>query len=259
MRFIDTHSHLQFPQYDNDRAAVISRMRKEGIGTIVVGVDYLSSKKGVELAACEDFFWATIGVHPTDSEASFDAASYDRLRTSRVVAVGECGLDYFRAPRDAVYERQSMLFRTQIEYALAHDLALMLHVRPSAGSEDAHADALEILEEYRGKGMLRGTSHFFTGSLQSAERYWDLGLATSFPGVITFAREYDEVVRAAPQELVIAETDAPYAAPLPYRGKRNEPSYVSEVVKVIAEIRGEDRKVVEKQLVENAERIFRLA
>ena len=140
----------------------------------------------------------------------------------------------------------------QIEFGLKHNLPLMLHCR------DSYGDVLEILNSYKDDSKLRGNVHFFAGTLEEAKAFWDLGFTISFTGVITFARNYDEVTRAAPIGMIMSETDAPFVAPAPYRGKRNEPSYVIEVVKKIAEIRNEDFESVRREMVENAIRVFNL-
>jgi TatD DNase family protein len=133
----------------------------------------------------------------------------------------------------------------------------MLHVRPSKGSNDAHDEALDILSAMAFSGQ--GTSHFFTAPVDVARQYWERGFATSFPGVITFAKDTREAVEQAPDQLYLAETDAPYATPVPYRGQRNEPIHVIEVVHKIAEIRGVMIDEVAEQLVMNTKKLFRLA
>lgn len=259
--YIDTHSHLHFPQFDEDREEVVARMREHFVVTIAVGVDLETSKGAVALAQQypDVVVGATIGVHPTDTKEGFEPVDYAPLLASgKVVGVGECGFDFFRTPREEVYERQKEIFGKQIAFAAEHDLPLMLHVRPSKGSDDAHEDALAMLEAARreyGRGM-RGNAHFFTGSLAMAQRYWSLGFTTAFPGVITFAKECEEVVRACPPELMLSETDAPYAAPVPHRGGRSEPPFVIDTVAAIATIRGEDQRELKKRLTSNAKRIF---
>lgn len=258
IRFIDTHSHLQFSAYDTDRSAVISRMRGGEVGTIVVGTGHQTSEAAVRLVDGTSDMWATIGVHPNDSAEGFDAATYEKLLSPKVVGIGECGLDYFRSNKEVDGQRQKELFEAQIAFAIQHNRALMLHVRPSAKTEDAHEDTLSMLESYSKAGALRGTAHFFTGSIHVAKRYWSLGIATSFPGVITFAGEYDDVVRFVPKNLILSETDAPYASPVPHRGKRNEPVFVKHVVQRIADLRQEEPDVMASCLLANASRIFAL-
>lgn len=261
MKYIDTHSHLYMPQFDDDRDGVLERMRQEGVGTIAVGVDFDTSQAVIALAKQHPdvIRGATIGIHPTDTDDEFDPAAWETLaQYPEVVGVGECGLDYFRFGPLDTNERQVRVFAAQIEFAAVHNLPLMLHVRPSKGSDDAHLDAVEMLQEAQARhgDKVRGTAHFFTGSLQAAQKYWDMGFATSFPGVITFAQETESVVRECPRELMLSETDAPYAAPVPHRGQRNEPVFVAEVVKKIAEIRGEEEGTVTQQIIQNTQRIF---
>lgn len=256
--YFDTHSHVHFPEFDADRDAVLSRMREKNVWTIAVGVGLETSKGAVEIAGSNADIWATIGVHPTDTDEGFNGEEYEKLLTERVVAIGECGLDYYRTPREGIFERQKEVFEAQIAFAAEHNLPLMLHVRPSKGSDDAHDDALKLLLAAREKygDAVRGNAHFFTGSLMSAKRYWALGFTTAFPGVITFAKECEEVVREAPGELILSETDAPYASPVPHRGERNQPAYVIDTAEAIARIRGEDLEILKKRLVSNAFRVF---
>lgn len=258
IQFLDTHAHLQFPVYDTDREEVLARMRSSHVGAIVVGTDRITSANAVMLARDTDDLWATIGVHPNDAVEGFDEHAYETLLSPRTVGVGECGLDYFRSDKTTDGLRQKNLFEAQVAFAAKHHLALMLHVRPSSGTQDAHEDTLAILEQYARTTSLRGTAHFFTGSAEVAQRYWALGFSTSFPGTITFTDQYDDVVRAAPQELILAETDAPYAAPVPHRGHRNEPMFVIHTIERIAVLRKERPEDTRGYLLANASRIFGL-
>jgi TatD DNase family protein len=150
-------------------------------------------------------------------------------------------------------ERQSALFRSQIEFALKHNKALMIH------SRSAYDDLITILGEYKKTNPeLFGNVHFFSGNTEQAIALAGLGFTLSFAGPITFAREYDDAIRAIPSTMIHAETDSPYATPVPFRGKRNEPLYVSHIAKKLAEIRGEDEDVFKKTLVENAFRLFNI-
>lgn len=148
----------------------------------------------------------------------------------------------------------------QIEFALERDLPLMLHIRPSVGTVDAHLDALNILESFKSTEgeRLRGTAHFFTSTPEIAQRYIDLGFHITFPGVVTFAKETQEAARTVPLERILVETDSPYASPIPHRGERNEPVFVIDVAKKIAELRGEDPESVRKQLLLNSSKLFSL-
>ena len=256
---IDTHSHLYETKFDVDREDVLQRMKEEGVTNIVVGVSLETSKQAIELAKKEEqVVGATIGVHPTDTNEKFDTKVYEELLCDEVVGVGECGFDYYRTPKEEVYVHQREIFEAQVVFAAENDLPLMLHVRPSENSTDAHDDALEVLELYQKTygDAVRGNAHFFTSTKEIARAYLELGFTIAFPGVITFAPELAEVVRDVPLDMMLAETDAPYAAPEPHRGKRNEPVFVIDTIKAIAEIRGEDFDTVAKQLQKNAQTVF---
>lgn len=267
-KFFDIHAHVNDERFDLDREEVFGRMEDLGTWAIVVGTDLKSS--GDVAALAQKYprgVYASIGVHPIDDRNEiFDKNLFaELLESGKVVAVGECGLDYSRLEDvedvDSEKRRQKELFEAQIDFALEHNLPLMIHCRDSNKEHaDAHRDVLAILREKKdaGEGKLRGNVHFFSQTLHIAEEYFGLGFTVSFTGVITFAREYDEVIKGAPLTHIMTETDCPYVAPLPYRGKRNEPAYVSEVVKKIAEIRGEDYETVRVALVENARRSFRV-
>ena len=249
-KYFDIHSHINFPDYSDDLDDVVNRLKETQTYTIVVGTDFESSKMAVDLAEKYEEIYACIGVHPVDNlSRSFEQEKFEELiKHPKVVAVGECGMDFFHADRDADYERQKKLFLDQVNFALTHDKPIMIH------SRDAYEEVLEILDPLKRVhgNKLRGNVHFFTGSVEIAKRFFDIGFTVSFTGVITFARDYDEIIKSAPINMIMSETDAPYVAPIPYRGKRSEPSYVAEVAKSIAEIRGENEEVVRDVLVNNA-------
>ena len=257
-QYFDAHSHVTFKDYDQDLEEVLGRMRDEKVGTITVGVDLATSKEAVDFAEKQDGFFATIGLHPCDTPTEgFDEKAFEALVAHpKVVGIGECGLDYFRTQDPAEKKRQREIFEAQIQFASTHLKPLMLHCRPSKGSMDAYEDVLDILEPL--KGQVAGNVHFFVGTVPVARRFYDLNFSTSFTGVITFAREYDEVVRFAPVDMLLTETDSPYAAPVPFRGKRNEPSYVRYVVAALAGITGLPEDKLKEQIVENAVRVFGL-
>jgi TatD DNase family protein len=258
MNVIDTHSHFNLPQFDQDRNAAILRMEGEGVGTICVGVDKETSAHAVILAAQHASIWACIGQHPTAwCKAWEDEEMHMLARSNRVVAIGECGLDYFREKERAHKEEQEGIFRKQIELAIEMHLPLMLHIRPQEGTMDAYDRALDILKEYKkDHPLITGTAHFFAGDIRIAKEFLDLGFYLSFSGVITFVTQYEELVAFVPLERILSETDAPYAAPVPYRGKRAEPAYVIEVVQKIADIKRLSRSEAEQALMENAKRLF---
>jgi TatD DNase family protein len=257
MKYIDIHSHLDSEDYDADRAEILVRMKEVGVGTITIGADMESSKKAVEIAGQNEDIWACIGIHPEyvsetslnirEVETNSPGELFDLVKSPKVVAIGECGLDYFRLKDDSIKENQKKLFESQIQFALKYDKPLMLHVR------EAYDDTLDILKNYKG---VRGNVHFFAGDVEISKKFLDLGFMMSFTGVITFTDDYNEVIKYIPQNCIMSETDAPWVAPVPHRGKRNEPSFVIEVIKKLAEIRGEDFNVLNKAILENARRVF---
>jgi TatD DNase family protein len=247
IKHIDNHAHLNFPEFDADRNDAIKRACEAEVGIINVGVDLKSSKWAVELAVSNEKMWAIVGQHPTDTIEEFDIDAYrELLKSEKVVAIGECGLDYFHGKAED-RENQKKLFITQIELAIEYKKPLMLHIR------DAYPDAIEILKKYP---SVRGNVHFFAGSKEIAQQFLNLGFTLSFTGVITFAKEYEELIKFIPLESILSETDCPFVAPAPYRGKRNEPAYVVEVVKKIAEIKNLPFEEVSTALLANSRRLF---
>lgn len=251
MKFFDVHTHVQDSQYGGDRDAVISRAIEAGIGMVQVGTDLDMSKKAVALAVeyGGDVF-ATAGLHPNDNKKEvFDYSAYKDLALSsdRVVAIGECGLDYFRGADEEEKRRQKKVFEKQIELALELKKPLMIHCR------EAFLDLIEFLSLF---GWRSGVVHFFSGTVDDAQKLLDLGFYFSFGGVVTFARDYDEQIKFIPLDRILLETDAPYVAPVPYRGKRNEPLYVTEVAKKIAEIKGATFEKIATETTKNAKSIF---
>ncbi len=260
MKYIDIHCHLNLPEFDLDYSEAISRAQEKEVGMIVVGVDRESSLKAVKLAEENKDIWAIIGLHPADNAKEvFDIEFYKKLaQNPKVVGIGETGFDYYHMlPEDKA--RQQDIFEKQITIANELKKPLMLHLRNGKKGENAYTDALEVLKKHKKINFeLKGNVHFFAGNLSEAQEFIKLGFKLSFTGVITFARNYDEVIKNIPLNMIMTETDAPYVAPIPYRGKRNEPSYVIEVVNKIAEIRGEEREKVRIQLVENAKEMFNI-
>lgn len=226
--------------------------------TITVGTDFETSKSAVELANGQEGIFACVGLHPADNAAEiFDEKKYALLlKEPKVVAVGECGLDYFhmKEKTEETKKKQREIFEKQIRLAIEHNKPLMIH------SRDAYQDTFEVLSSYKKQygDKVRGDIHFFAGTIEDARKFLDIDFTLSFTGVVTFAKSYDDVIKFAPLEMIMSETDAPFVSPVPYRGKRNEPSYVSEVVKRIAEIREEPLEEVKKALVSNAFRVFGL-
>ncbi len=270
MKYIDIHCHLGFPDYDQDREEIIKEMQKNEITAITVGVDFETSKKEVEIAQNHENIFACVGQHPENLDG-FDDRFADLAKDKKVVAIGECGLDYF-APRSSSGARsevgladktkQKEIFERQISLALELNKPLMLHIRPSDKINfDAYFDALDILEERfkQSGGKLRGNAHYFVGNLEVLKRFLDIGFTVSFAGAITFAREYDESIKYAPPDSILSETDAPLVAPVPHRGKRNEPGFVVEVVKRLAELKKVSVDEMASIIMKNAKRVFGLS
>jgi TatD DNase family protein len=272
----DAHAHVHDVAYKDDMKEILDEMKAYGVGAITVGTDLTRSKEAVTVADAYDHIYATIGLHPADNVTEeFDEDAFEKLLQSsqKIVAIGECGLDYHYIEnfferdkkekgvshnKDAEADRQQAIFEKQVHFAAKHNLPLMLHGRPSKGSMDAYEDMLYILENAKKKygTLLRGNAHFFVGTIDIAERFVQLGFTMSFSGVITFAKEYDDVVRYLPSTMILAETDSPYATPHPFRGKRNSPMYVQEVAARIAVLRNEPFEETRVQLLENVRRIF---
>ncbi len=278
-KFVDIHSHLQFNAFSDDFDEVIKRSLGSETWMINIGTNLKTSKDALALSEkYPEGVYTIVGLHPVHANASFhdkeelgeegkpftskgeefNNDEFEKLISHpKVVGVGECGLDFFRIEGDKeVYiQRQVAAFESQIDLAVKYDKPIMIHCR------DAYPEVLEILlkkkEIYGDK--LRGNFHFFAGTIEDAQKILDLGFNFSFTGVITFAEQYEELVKIAPLDRIFSETDCPYVTPAPYRGKRNEPVFVSEVVKKIAEIKGLGLEEVSAKLVQNAIDFFKLA
>lgn len=246
--------------YDEDREAVLASMHAAEVGGLIVGTDRDSSEKAIALADGKTLF-ASVGLHPNYVPEEYSPSIYRGIATDeKVVAIGECGLDFFR-PEDAeaAKAKQKEVFAAHIALAAETGKPLMIHARPSKGTMDAYEDALDMLEAAkREHPSLSGNFHFFVGDVSIAERIVRLGFTCSFTAVLTFTGDYDEVVRSLPLGSILTETDAPYVAPAPNRGKRNDPLAVREVVKAIARIRGEGEEEVREAVLGNARRLFSL-
>lgn len=264
---IDTHAHLDFSKFDPDRQSVIKRAQAAGVAAMVnVGVDVASSQRAVALAGQHPAIYAAVGMHP-HSAKKLDGAALAELRelagAPKVVAVGEIGLDYYRnlSPRDV----QRRAFRAQLAWAAKLGKPVIIHDR------DAHAEVMDILADWASgldsfpgvrsalDGRL-GVLHTFSGDRAMAERAVDLGFYISISGPVTYknARELPEVVRTVPLDRLLVETDCPFLAPHPHRGKRNEPAYVRLVAERIAELRHMPFDDLAEATTANARRLFDL-
>ena len=282
-KYIDIHSHVNFKVFDEDRDAVIARALLNDTWVINVGTQIDTSKKAVEMAdEYKEGVYAVVGLHPIHTGASFhdekelgeggveftsrgekfDKDAYrELLKNPKVVAIGECGLDYYHMDEESI-ERQKKAFIEQIELANETNRALMIHVRNvyEDQSRNAYADILEILKQH---AKVKGVVHFFEGDIEDAKAFNDIGFLISFTGAITFPPrkkgrncDYETIIKNTPLDMILNDTDSPYLAPVPYRGKRNEPVYVREIVKKIAEIKGLGEEEVAQAIVANARRLF---
>ncbi|MBP9763140.1 MAG: TatD family hydrolase [Candidatus Pacebacteria bacterium] len=276
--FVDVHAHVQFNAYEEDRDEVIKRSLENKTWMINVGTNLKTSKDAVALTEkYPEGVFAIVGLHPIHTSVSFhdkeeigeesepfnskgeefNVEEFEKLISHpKVVGVGECGLDFFRIDGDKenYIEKQTKAFESQIDLAVKYDKPLMIHCR------EAYPEVLKILTDKKQihGDKLRGNFHFFAGTLEEAQQILDLGFNFSFTGVITFASQYEELVKMAPLDRIFSETDCPYVTPAPFRGKRNEPAYVSEVVKKIAEIKEMDTEAVRVQILKNAINFFSL-
>ncbi len=255
--FFDTHCHLNFSDYDSDYQEVITRALEAGVFMVLVGSDFSSSERGVHLA--QNFpkgVYASIGLHPNGVlEEDFSEDKFQAIidNNDRVVAIGETGLDYYRS--DLTKSKQQEVFYQHLNLAYKNNLPVIIHCR------EAHNDLYDILKKFKEeKNPLNdwGVIHCFSGNYQEAQNYIDLGLKISFTGLITFASNWDELIKKISLEHLMIETDSPYLSPLPYRGQRNEPLRVIEVAKKIAELKSLDLKLVADVLWKNSLKFFKI-
>lgn len=280
MRYIDTHAHLNLPAFSDDVSAVVAVCEAKAVEVINIGTTAETSAKAVDLALLYKGLYAMIGLHPIQTAPAalveednrggtptpvipevFAEDVFSDLYTrsqGKVVGVGECGFDYFHTLPGS-YAVQEAAFIAQIEFANTHKLPLMIHTRgPKLGEasptgRSVYADVYDVLKTY---AKVPFNVHFYAGTYEEAKLFFDIGGTISFTGVITFARAYEDIIKAVPLSLIHGETDCPYVAPVPFRGTRCEPWMVQEVYKKIAAIRNEDEEIVRLQLVENAEKQY---
>jgi TatD DNase family protein len=270
MNYIDIHGHINFDDYSADREEVIKRAQEGGVGIISVGTGLESSRAAIKLAEIHENMWAVVGIHPTDTASDVAHDEFEAIKKlathQKVVAIGECGLDYFHSKPDDI-PKQKDLFEKHIMLANEVHKPLMLHVRNAKPNSQGGSVAIdpsehnayqEVISMLKKTARVRSNFHFFAGTIQDAQDIVAMGNTISFTGVLTFARNYDGIVKSVPVTSIMSETDCPYVAPIPFRGKRCEPVHVIETVKKIAEIRGESLDAVEKQLLENARALFDL-
>ncbi|MGX6978824.1 TatD family hydrolase [Vagococcus elongatus] len=251
----DTHTHLNVPQFEDDLPEVLNRAKEAGVSEMaVVGFDTPTIEKSLALSQEHEMIYSIIGWHPTEAGSytpAIERKLQEDLLTTKVVALGEIGLDYhwMTDPKEV----QEKIFRRQLAIARELHLPFSVHMR------DALEDTYRILKEEK-VHLTGGIMHSFSGDAEWMKRFLDLGLHISFSGVVTFKKtlELQEAAQQVPSEWFLVETDAPYLAPVPYRGKRNEPAYTRFVVEKIAELREESVETIAGITRRNAHRLFKI-
>jgi TatD DNase family protein len=249
----DSHCHLEDKRFAGEVEAALGRMREAGVARcILAGSDLESSEQIVKLAAAHENVYGVVGVHPHEAK-SFAQDTLTKLAEllaqPRIVGVGEIGLDYYYdfSPREA----QREAFARQLAFAYEKGVPAVFHVR------DAHGDTLDVFRAYRGQ-LPAGVLHCYTGSVESAREYLGMGFYISFSGTVTFANAHhlQEVARYVPLDRLLVETDSPYLAPVPIRGKRNEPAYVRYVAEKVAQLKGISLEALTAQTTANVEKLY---
>jgi len=282
MKWIDTHAHLNLSAFADDVDVVAMRCADEGVRVINIGTKLSTSKRAVELAERYPHLYAMVGLHPIQTVPGrhdedeigvggsaftargevFDFAATKSLASSspKVIGIGECGFDYWHCPPET-YEIQETAFLEQIKLANELQLPLMIHTRgPKAGEESptgrsVYEDVYQILKAH---AQVPFNVHFYAGTYEEAIKFFEIGGTISFTGVITFAKQYTDLIKAVSLDKIHAETDCPYVPPVPYRGQRCEPWMVKEVYKTIAEIKKVSLETVQVQLRENIKVLYRI-
>lgn len=278
-KYFDIHCHVNFKAFQEDGKEVIQRALDNDTYLINVGSQYSTSQRAVKMAQeYEKGVYACVGLHPIHLEESyhdkeeisgdpfisraevFDYQKYLELaKNKKTVAIGECGLDYYHMTPESV-EKQKEVFIEQVKLALEVDKPLMLHIRNGKNNNlNAYTEVAEILEQYPG---IKGVSHCFGGTVEDMRRFVALGIYISLAGNITYKLrpdfDYISVIKETPLEYILTDTDSPYLSPVPFRGKRNEPLYVQEIVKKIAEIKEKSVEEVAEIIFQNACRLFKI-
>ena len=254
---IDTHAHLTDPEYNADLGVVLKRASTAGVETVVtIGTDLVDSEKAVAISQGCFQVYSCIGVHPNEV-LKWDKDSLDVLRktasSQKVVGIGETGLDYHYSPTQETIKKQEMVFRDQLRLAKELGLPLMIHTR------DAHPETIQILKEEKAQ-EISGIIHCYAGDWETAKQYLDLSFLISFGGIVTFGKKaasLQEVAKKIPLNSMVLETDCPWLAPEPHRGKRNEPAYVTHVAQKLAELKGLPFEEISNLTSLNASRIFK--
>ena len=262
--FVDSHAHLDGSRFESDRDEVVARAREAGIANILAvgtGDGPGTLDCAVKLADHYDSVYATVGIHPHEAEKATDADFHELEQLAghpKAIAWGEIGLDYFydHSPRDV----QQRVFLKQLDLAKAAKLPIVIHCRPSQDSENAWEDCLNLLQEHWASSGSGGVLHCFTGTWAHAQRALDIGFMISFAGNVTFpkAQQIRDTAKEVPMDRILIETDSPFLAPVPHRGKRNEPAFVKEVARQLGELRGLSTEEIGRLTAQNFYRFFSL-
>lgn len=256
MELVDTHAHLNFHEYDQDREQVVKRSLDNGIWLINVGANFASSQRAVDfIREYPQGVFAAVGLHPEHLKEGFAQEKYKELAESsnKVVAIGETGLDYYRLEGDQeeIKQKQKEVFEQHLILASELNLPVIFHCR------EAHQDMIEILKKYQ----VRGVAHSFTGTKEDLQAYLSMGFYISYNGIITFKKKAEALqalVKITPLDRILLETDCPYLTPEPHRGQRNEPSYVRYVAEKVAELKNIAVEEVAEITTTNAKKLFKI-
>lgn len=260
--YIDSHAHVEGERFSTDRAEMLTRAREAGLERILAigsGTGPGTYDCGLKIAEQHDWIFASMGLHPHEASVAteVDYAEMAALaKNPKIIAWGEIGLDYFydHSPRDV----QKEVFRRQMELAASAKLPIIIHCRPSDNSENAWDDTLAMLREHWAPSNLPGILHCFTGEWKHAQAALDIGFYISFAGNVSYPKTQNirDVAKQVPFDRMLIETDSPYLAPVPHRGKRNEPSFVIKTAETIAQVRGMTKEQIGQQTAENFYRLF---
>ena len=263
--FIDSHCHLDGPRFDSDREQVIARARDAGVANMLAvgtGDGPGTLDCAIKIAEQNDSVYATVGIHPHEAKLATDAdfTQLEQLaRRPKVIAWGEIGLDYYydHSPRDT----QKNVFIRQMELARGAKLPIVIHCRPSENNDDAWQNCLALIEQHWKPSGIGGVLHCFTSTWPHAKRALDMGFMISFAGNVTFpkAQQIRDSALQVPIDRMFIETDSPFLAPVPFRGKRNEPAHVKEVARQIGELRGLSTEEIGALTTQSFRRFFRLS
>ena len=290
MPLFDSHCHLTDKKFDVDREDIINETEKNSLFMVTIGASYEESVKAIELAnKYPQNIWATVGVHPgyaTEVPENIGELLGDIIQNKKIVAIGEGGLDYAqliykftnfqfsnnlqaqtKGNQDTkkiittgdIIQKQKKLFKIQLDLALKYDLPIIMHLRNGNGEGNefnAYKDALDILDSL--PKMPRGVIHFFQGNLETAKEFLKREFYLGFDGYITFDSHYDEIIKEIPLDRVLIETDSPYVAPVPFRGKRNEPKFVEYVAEKIAEVKKVNLEEICSKTYNNTKELFKI-